>query len=164
MGTAPSKNFVDKINKKILSYEGIIGLHDLAVHNYGYKQSFASVHCEVPADQDILESHDIIDKIERDFHTEMNVDLVIHLDPVVTNDDRTNEAKEKIKLLINGISPLINFHDFRVVWGNISSKFIFDVVLPFEFEYSDEEVISLINEKIRLEFTNVSAVITIDHI
>ena len=91
LGTAPSNEMVDSIYKKILSYEGVSGLHDLTVHNYGFSRFFASVHCEVPADQDIMVSHDIIDNIERDFLKDLGIHLVIHLDPVVTDNERINE-------------------------------------------------------------------------
>jgi cation diffusion facilitator family transporter len=163
LGTAPTRAFVETIYKKILSYDGIIGLHDLTVHNYGYKQSFASVHCEVPADQDIIRSHDIIDNIERDFLNDMNVKLVIHLDPVVVNDERTNKAKEAIAASVYEFSPQISIHDFRAVWGITHSKFIFDVVLPFDFKYCDDEVIEIISKKVTLVNPEYSAVITVDH-
>ena len=114
LGTAPSKEMVDRIYRKIMSYDGIVGLHDLTVHNYGVDKYFASVHCEVSADQDILVGHDIIDNIERDFLEDLGIHLVIHLDPVITDDERINNLKSKVDSLIKEISPEISIHDFRV--------------------------------------------------
>jgi cation diffusion facilitator family transporter len=163
LGTAPTKELVDSIYKKILSYDNVIGLHDLVVHSYGVNQCFASVHCEVPAGQDIMVSHDIIDNIERDFLKDQGIHLVIHLDPIVTDDAKTNELKAVVKNLIERISPEISMHDFRVVWGLSHSNLIFDVVVPFDFRWSDDELIKLIEDGIYMIDTTYRLVITIDH-
>lgn len=163
LGTVPDGELVEKIHKKILSYDGIIGMHDLAVHSYGPDQYFASVHCEVPAEQDIMISHDIIDNIEKDFLKEWGIHMVIHLDPVVTNDERTNQLKAVVQKLIEGISPKISIHDFRVVWGVSHSNLIFDVVVPFGLEWSDDEIANLISNRIHEIDSKYNAVITIDH-
>ena len=162
LGEAPTKDLVNKITQKILSYDGILGVHDLAVHSYGEGKCFASVHCEVPADKDFMESHDLIDNIERDFLKEDKIHLVIHLDPVVTNDEKTNRLKDQVEELIKQISPSISMHDFRVVWGVSHSNLIFDVVVPYAYESSEEELISLITEKIQQLNKNYYPVITID--
>jgi len=163
LGMAPSKEFVDKIYKKILSYEGVIGLHDLTVHSYGEGKCFASVHCEVPAKQDIMKSHDIIDNIERDFLNQEGINLVIHLDPVITDDEKTNELKSTVEKMINQISSKLSIHDFRVVWGLSHSNLIFDIVVPFDFEMCDDELIQLVSDKVGELNPNYRAVITIDH-
>ena len=162
LGEAPTKDLVNKITQKILSYDGILGVHDLAVHSYGEGKCFASVHCEVPADKDFMESHDLIDNIERDFLKEDKIHLVIHLDPVVTNDEKTNRLKDQVEELIKQISPSISMHDFRVVWGVSHSNLIFDVVVPYAYESSEEELISLITEKIQQLNKSYYPVITID--
>jgi cation diffusion facilitator family transporter len=163
LGLAPTQELVDSIYQKILGYDHIIGLHDLTVHNYGVGKCFASVHCEVPAEQDIMVSHDIIDNIERDFLNDNGIHMVIHLDPVVTNDPKTNELKAKVNWMINQISSTISMHDFRVVWGVSHSNLIFDVVIPFGFQWSDSELVQLIEEQIREFDASYRAVITIDH-
>ncbi len=163
LGTAPSNEMVDSIYKKILSYEGISGLHDLTVHNYGFSRYFASVHCEVPADQDIMISHDIIDNIERDFLKDMGIHLVIHLDPVITDNERINELKQAVHILVRQVSPQINIHDFRVVNGVTHSNLIFDVVVPFDFKYDDDELIEIISKKTQEIDSNYRTVITVDH-
>ena len=163
LGTAPSHEMVDSIYKKILSYDGVSGLHDLTVHNYGVSRYFASVHCEVPADQDIMVSHDIIDNIERDFLKDMGIHLVIHLDPVITDNERVNELRQRVRELINDIAPGIDIHDFRVVDGATHSNLIFDVVVPFGFKYSDDELTDIISDKIMEIDSSYRAVITVDH-
>jgi cation diffusion facilitator family transporter len=163
LGTAPDNDMVDSIYKKIMSYEGITGLHDLTVHNYGHSRYFASVHCEVPAERDIMISHDIIDNIERDFLEDMGIHLVIHLDPVITDNERTNELKQAVYMLVRQVSPEINIHDFRVVNGVTHSKLIFDVVVPYGFKYGDEELIGIISKKIEEIDSNYRTVITVDH-
>ncbi len=163
LGTAPTKELVDSIYKKILGYEHIIGLHDLSVHSYGATKCFASVHCEVPAEQDIMLSHDIIDNIERDFLKEYGIHLVIHLDPVVTNDVRTNELKAKVEDMVADLPLDASMHDFRVVWGLSHSNLIFDVVVPFDADWSDEKLIAHIADEIKKLDASYHAVITVDH-
>jgi cation diffusion facilitator family transporter len=163
LGVAPTRELVDGIYRKILSYDHIIGLHDLAVHNYGVGKCFASVHCEVAAEQDIMVSHDIIDNIERDFLNEEGIHMVIHLDPVVTNDQRTNELKIQVRQLISQISPEIDMHDFRVVWGVSHSNLIFDIVVPFVFQWSDAQLVKLVTDRINSLDATYRSVITIDH-
>ena len=163
LGTAPTKEMVDTIYKKILSYDNIIGIHDLNIHSYGATKCFASVHCEVPAEQNILVSHGIIDHIERDFLKDLGIHLVIHLDPVVTNDGRTTGLKDDVESLIKKISPGIGMHDFRVVWGINYSNLIFDIVVPFDINRSDEDLKKTISEQIyRINYTYHSVII-VDH-
>ena len=112
----------------------------MTVHNYGEGKCFASVHCEVPAERDILISHDIIDNIERDFETELGIHLVIHLDPVVTEDERTNKLREQVRSLLRAVVPGASMHDFRVVWGVTHSNIVFDVAVPFSLQESDQQL------------------------
>lgn len=163
LGTAPSEELVDEIYEKIMSYDGILGIHDLHVHNYGPNRRFASVHCEVAAEQDIMVSHDIIDNIERDFLADNGIHLVIHLDPVVTSDERTNKLKEQVKTLIRNISPQIGMHDFRVVWGPTHSNLIFDVSVSFDFPMSDAQLTQRISEEVSKLDPNYYVVLTVDH-
>lgn len=163
LGLAPSEELVRSIYKKILSYEGIVGLHDLTVHNYGVSKRFASVHCEVSAKQDIMVSHDLIDNIERDFLKDMGIHMVIHLDPVIMDDEQTNELQEAVQKLLKEISDDIHMHDFRVVWGITHSNLIFDVVVPYKFQLGDEELSMLISDRILDLNPTYRSVITVDH-
>lgn len=163
LGTAPSEELVDHIYKKILSYDGIVSLHDLQVHSYGEGQIFATVHCEVPAEKDIMVSHDIVDNIERDFMKEEGINLVIHIDPIVTNDEKTNKLREKVLKTVHNISDQLSLHDFRVVWGVSHSNLIFDVVVPYDFQHSDEELIEIIDDKVKEIDPCYNCVVTIDY-
>lgn len=163
LGTAPSRELVDEIYRTIMGYDGILGIHDLNVHNYGPERCFASVHCEVPASQNILVSHDIIDTIEHDFLKEKGIHMVIHLDPIVTDDPRTNQLREKVEEILGGISPEITMHDFRVVWGTTHSNLIFDVCVPFGFFLNDRELADQITDAILQVDSGYHAVITVDH-
>lgn len=162
LGEAPNPELVAFLYKKIRSYPGIIGMHDLAVHNYGVGQCFATVHCEVPAEEDILKSHDIIDNIERDFLKDDNIHLVIHLDPVVTGDERTNVLHQKVLELVKLLYPQAAIHDFRVVWGITHSNVVFDVAVPFSLADPDEEIKRKISHEIHLLDQSYRVVLTID--
>lgn len=163
LGEAPSAQLVKDIYGTIKNYDGVLGAHDLAVHNYGPGRCFASVHCEVPAERDILVSHDIIDNIERDFLSKKGIHLVIHMDPIVTNDKRTNELKRQVTAVLQGLSPQISMHDFRVVWGPTHANLVFDVCVPYEFEMDDDVLKDKIAEAIRAINSHYFSVVTVDH-
>ena len=162
LGVAPDPDLVRSIYTKIMSYDGIIGLHDLAVHSYGVGRCFATVHCEVPAEEDILKSHDIIDNIERDFLLRENIHLVIHLDPVITGDERTNALREQVKELVHSLYPAASIHDFRVVWGVTHSNVVFDIAAPFSVEDPDEEIVRKVAHAIEKLDASYRTVITVD--
>ncbi len=166
LGTAPSREMVDSIAKRLLNYDGVLGFHDLVVHNYGPGRCFASVHVEVPAEQDILISHDIIDNIEFDFLRELDIHLVIHLDPIVTSDEELAELRREVEGILTVVAlecdvPL-SMHDFRIVRGHTHTNLLFDVVVPFECRLSDREIIERLEEKIRLLSSDYHAVIICD--
>ena len=162
LGTAPDAALVRTIYEKILAYPGIFGIHDLTVHNYGEGKCFASVHCEVPAEEDILVSHDIIDNIERDFQRDMGIQLVIHLHPVVTGDERTNKLREQVGSLLHVVYPQAAMHDFRVVWGVTHSNVVFDVAVPFSLADSDDQVKERIAQAVSTLDPTYRAVVTVD--
>ncbi len=162
LGTAPPPELVQSIYEKIMSYEGIIGLHDLTVHSYGAGRCFASVHCEVPAEEDILKSHDIIDNIERDFLKNDNIHLVIHLDPIVTGDPRTLSLREQVLDKVGALYPEASIHDFRVVWGVTHSNVVFDVAAPFSLQDTDQQIRDSISRAVQELDSSYRAVITVD--
>lgn len=163
LGVAPSKEMVDEIYHRIMAYPGVLGMHDLTVHNYGAGNIFASVHCEVDARADIMKSHDMIDNIEKDFHSEMGIQLVIHMDPIVTNDERTNRLKERVKDALHLLSPEITMHDFRVVWGTTHSNVLFDICVPFGFSTKDDILHDQVVKMVEGLDPKYRAVITVDH-
>lgn len=140
LGTVPEYEFVKTVENKIMSYDGILGIHDLMVHNYGPDKVYASVHAEVSASENVLVSHDIIDNIERDFLSELGVNLVIHLDPIVTDDENVTALKNGLERIINAVEPCLSFHDFRVVFGHTHTNLIFDLVVPYSFRLSDAQL------------------------
>lgn len=149
LGEAPKEELVRLIETEIPKYPSVIGLHDLVVHNYGESKCFATVHVEVPANQDITVSHDIIDNIENDFYKKHKIQLVIHLDPVETQNEEVNNLKEEIKTKITEFSSELSIHDFRVVFGDTHNNVIFDVVVPIDFSLKDEEVKEKVNEIVK---------------
>ncbi|MBE6885756.1 MAG: cation transporter [Oscillospiraceae bacterium] len=162
LGAAPSGELVSQLEQKILSYEGVIGLHDLTVHDYGPERCFASVHVEVPAAQDILESHDIIDQIEMDCKKEMGLNLVIHLDPVITDNEEVTRLKNMTAEIVAGISHQLSIHDFRVVFGQTHTNLVFDVCVPHRFALTDKELSGLIGAGLKSRDPLLFAVITFD--
>ena len=162
IGKAPDPETVKNIRDRILSHEGIVGMHDLQVHNYGPGRLFASVHAEVPAEEDILTSHDIIDNVERQIMEEMGVHLVIHMDPVITGDPELDRLREKTLSVIRKIDPKIGIHDFRAVFGTTHTNLLFDVLVPMEFAMTDKDLSDLIQSRMRQQ-GNYFCVITVDH-
>ncbi len=163
LGTAPDYEFVKTLENKIMQYDGVIGIHDMMVHNYGPDKIFASVHAEVPANEDVLVSHDIIDNIERDIYKLYNVNLVIHMDPVVTDDESTNNARLKVTEIVNELSTELSLHDFRVVPGQTHTNIVFDVVVPYKFEYSDDDIKIIIEDRVKAVLgENYYCIISID--
>ncbi|MGD9569241.1 MAG: cation diffusion facilitator family transporter [Sedimentibacter sp.] len=162
LGEMPDSDFIDMIEHKVLSYEGIINIHDLVVHNYGPNRYFATVHAEVDAKEDILKSHDMIDNIERDFARDLNINLVIHLDPIITNDNEINQLRCTTGKIIKEIDDKLSMHDFRVVKGETHTNLIFDVVVPVGYEVKSSELVKTIEKEIQLKNENYYAVVTVD--
>lgn len=162
LGEMPAPDFIDKIEKKILSYEGIINIHDLVVHNYGPNRYFATVHAEVDAKEDILKSHDMIDNIERGFARDLDINLVIHLDPIITSDNEINQLRCMTGKIVKSIDDKLSMHDFRVVRGETHTNLIFDVVIPVGYEIKSNELIEKIEKAVKEENKDYYAVVTID--
>ncbi|MEI3574406.1 MAG: cation diffusion facilitator family transporter [Oscillospiraceae bacterium] len=162
LGQAPEGELVQTITEKMLSYPGIIGMHDLAVHNYGVGRCFASAHCEVDAQNDILVSHDLIDNIERDFSRDLGIHMVIHLDPVIVGDARTDALHRKVQSLVTALYPTVTIHDFRVIWGVTHSNIVFDAAVPFAVKDSDAVITQKLEAEIQKLDPDYRTVVTID--
>lgn len=137
LGRAPSEDLTQRVEEKILSYEGILGTHDLMVHDYGPGQCFASVHVEMSAEMNVMRSHDIIDTIERDFHEQDHIHLVIHYDPIETGSEAVGTMRQWVTERVHAVSPLLSIHDFRMVKGELHTNLIFDVAAPSSYESTD---------------------------
>lgn len=162
LGTAPSEELTGTIQRKITSYDGVEGIHDLIVHNYGPKRCFASVHLEVNAKQNIVVSHDIADNIEKDFKRDMDIDLVVHLDPLITDDETLNSARLMVAEILLEIDKSLTHHDFRMVKCATHSNLIFDVVVPAEFSVPDDELIDMIVSAVHSKNRTYECIITVD--
>lgn len=164
LGEAIDPNVYDEITRFVESYEGIVGSHDLIVHNYGPNRSMASIHAEVPNDVSIEISHEIIDKIERDAMEKMGIFLVIHMDPVETKDAFVTELRGVAVAILNEIDPRLSLHDFRMVQGKKRINLIFDLVVPRGYSKKEQEdVVSQIFEKMKAYDERCCCVITTEH-
>ena len=139
IGQGADPDLYRRITKEVKAYDGIVGTHDLIVHNYGPGRSIASIHAEVPRDVNIEVSHEIIDKIEREVGAKLNILLVIHMDPVETHDAEVLAMKEKLSCIIAALDPELAFHDFRVVKGQERINLIFDLEIPFSYGQKESE-------------------------
>ena len=162
LGEMPDGEFISSIENKIISYDGIVNIHDLVVHNYGPNRYFATVHAEVNAKEDILKSHDLIDNIERDFARELNINLVIHLDPIITDDEEINELRGMTDKIVKSIDERLTMHDFRVVKGETHTNLIFDVVVPVDYDIKSSKLVNLIEKEVQNKNETYFAVVTVD--
>ncbi len=166
LGKAPDRDLTASIVKKVRSYDGVLGIHDLVVHSYGEGRTFASVHVEVDADGDIMVSHDLCDNIENDFRKEMNIELVIHMDPVQHSDPKVIALRGEISDILSHISAELgspaSMHDFRAVFGITHSNLIFDVAITDDFPLTDRELCSRLDSEIKKLSPIYNTVITVD--
>ncbi len=151
LGSVPSEEQINKIKSEILKYDGVEGIHDLMIHNYGAGKDFVTVHVEVSSDMNIVVAHDLADSIERHFMKDLNLNLTVHIDPIDIKDENTRILHDKIKNILNKFDNEISFHDFRVVESSDSRKIIFDIVVPFEIEYSKDELVKILQEGLKNE-------------
>lgn len=163
IGQRVPSELYQKITDMVESYEGIVGAHDLIVHNYGPNRSMATIHAEVPNDVSIEASHEIIDRIERDAKKELNILLVIHMDPVEMRDEEVLELRDKTSHIVHALDPKLHFHDFRVLKENEQKNLIFDLVVPDSYTEKDanrvmHQLIALLHEMEK----NVDCIITLD--
>lgn len=162
LGQAPEPEFVKQINDIVMAHDGVIGIHDLIVHNYGPGRVLISLHAEVPADGDILTMHDMIDLIEHELRDSLHCNAVIHMDPVCINDEETNTLKKLVMGYLAEIDTAISIHDFRIVKGPTHTNIIFDVAVPYNFRIADAELTQMITDKIKAENSDYFAVIEVD--
>ena len=162
LGKKPDPELVNHIRDKILGYDEVLGIHDLMVHDYGPGQQFASVHVEVPADQNVLDCHDMIDNIEKDFLEQDHLLLTIHYDPIVTNDPKVNQLKGILLMAAQEIDGRITIHDLRIVPGVSHTNVVFDCVLPDQPQMDEEEIRTRLTQAVQKEFPTYRCVITLE--
>ncbi|MBR4003470.1 MAG: cation transporter [Clostridia bacterium] len=164
LGEMPDKEFVQSLKDKILSYDGVLGIHDFLIHSYGANNYFVNVHVEVSSKVDVMISHDVIDNIERDFREQLGITLSIHLDPIETDNEQVNFNKKKVDVILKNIDESLSFHDFRMVFGETHINILFDVVIPFGSKITLDIVKKELEEKYKDEKIKHFFVLGLDRI
>ena len=149
LGTPPTHEFVQRIRDLVMAHPGIIGIHDLIVHDYGPGRVMISLHAEVPATENVLDIHDEIDNVEKELQEKLGCEAVIHMDPIVPDDGVTAETRQRVAALVRCIDDEISIHDFRMVSGATHTNLIFDAVVPFGFRLTDAQVAEKIKTAVR---------------
>ena len=162
LGEAPDPELVVQIESLVLSHKDIMGVHDLVVHDYGPGRLMITLHAEVPANADMIATHDVIDNIECDLSDQLGCHAVIHMDPVETDNIAVMSAREQVALLVCELDPALSIHDFRMVSGPTHVNIIFDVVSPFSFRLTDEQLKSQLREMIKKAYPTYKPIITVD--
>ena len=162
LGQPPTKEFVEEIERIVLNHEGVIGVHDLVVHDYGPGRRMISLHAEVPADGDMIQLHDAVDNLEKLLRKECGCETVIHMDPVETDNQETNRLRAETEAILRELDERLTLHDFRVVTGPTHTNLVFDVVVPFGFAMADDVVRKEVSDRIHALEGNCFAVIDVD--
>ncbi len=149
LGQPPEDEFVEEIQQIVMAHEGICGIHDLIVHDYGPGRQMISLHAEVSAEGDISEIHDLIDNIENELRMRLGCEATIHMDPIITTDEHIRELKETVVSIVKEIDEILSMHDFRVVSGPTHTNLIFDVIVPFKFHMTDDTLMSTIQTMVK---------------
>ncbi|MCI9413776.1 MAG: cation transporter [Clostridiales bacterium] len=162
LGQAPDKEMVEDIKKTVLENEGIVGVHDLMVHNYGPGRMVISLHAEVPCREDMMRSHDLIDRVEKELMQKFHAMTCIHMDPVDTEDERVQHLHVLVEEVLRDIDPTLSLHDFRVVFGETHTNLIFDVVIPYDFKET-QNLCSDIQRRVWERDETLFTVATVEH-
>ena len=162
LGQAPDPEFVKEIKELVMQHEEVLGIHDMAVHDYGPGRVMVSLHAEVSGDGNIYELHDLIDRIERELKEKLHCETVIHMDPIDVGNVKTVEMKEEMVKLVKAIDERLTIHDFRMVTGTTHHNMIFDVFIPADFKLSQEELKDIIQKKVWEKWPDYYVVIDVD--
>lgn len=162
LGQAPDPEFVKEIKELVMQHEEVLGIHDMAVHDYGPGRVMVSLHAEVSGDGNIYELHDLIDRIERELKEKLHCETVIHMDPIDVGNEKTVEMKEEMVKLVKAVDERLTIHDFRMVTGTTHHNMIFDVVIPADFKLSQEELKDIIQKKVWEKWPDYYVVIDVD--
>ena len=165
LGTPASRELVNEISSKVLNGEGITGVHDLIVHDYGPGRVMASIHAEVPDDSDIVAVHEVIDAVEKRIEAEMGIHMVIHMDPVSVNCERSDKIKGQVVSAVADTNSEYSIHDFRIVDGENKINLIFDMVVPYGISDAQlESDIQSIKQRLLQSDERYNCVIQIDNV
>ncbi len=161
LGTPPDPEVTKTIRSTVMEAEGVVGVHDLIVHDYGPGRVLASVHAEVPDDCNVVEIHEVIDALEHKINDELGIHIVIHMDPISVDCEQTNQTKLAVQKIIKDIDERMNIHDFRMVDGNQSINLIFDIEVPADFDELDS-LGKTIDQRLKELDRRFNAVVNID--
>lgn len=163
LGEAPEPEFIAEITEKTMRYEGIIGIHDMIVHNYGPGRCVVSLHAEIPANMDIMKAHDIIDIAEQEISEELSIHMVIHMDPISIDDELVQKTQQQALNVVSELYEGLTIHDFRIVGGDGHKNLIFDLVVPYEYDEKKAKDLSKeVAQAIKTKYPDYNAVIYID--
>lgn len=162
LGQAPDKSVVDRLDARIMGHPEVLGMHDLMVHSYGENRIFATAHVEIDARTDLLTAHTVADQIEQEVLAESGIHLVIHVDPVVNDDERITRLREDVKEILSGISPKLGYHDLRTHKNGNEIRLSFDLTVPVDFVLPDEELLSLLRREISEKYPEMISCIRVD--
>ena len=163
LGKAPDPELVKSIEELMLKEKWIYGVHDLIIHDYGPGRIIASAHAEVPCDADILEVHEVIDRVEKEINSKLKIVMCIHMDPIAVNDENINRYKKIISEVIEEYDKDFKFHDFRIVEGKNQTNVIFDLVIPHKYEKTNDVILKELRAKVKEKKKEINLVVTIEH-
>lgn len=163
LGQAPDPMLVKEIESLVMAHDTVVGIHDLVVHDYGPGRCIISLHAEVPADEQVLELHDVIDNIEEELAQKLHCEAVIHMDPVVVGDPTVTALHQQVAALVKTIDPRITIHDFRMVPGQTHTNLIFDAVIPFDKRLTRQQVADRIRQMVSEMEGDYRAVVKVEN-
>ena len=163
LGQAPDPMLVKEIESLVMAHDTVVGIHDLVVHDYGPGRCIISLHAEVPADEQVLELHDVIDNIEEELAQKLHCEAVIHMDPVVVGDPTVTALHQQVAALVKTIDPRISIHDFRMVPGQTHTNLIFDAVIPFDERLTRQQVADRIRQMVSEMEGDYRAVVKVEN-
>ncbi len=162
LGQPPKKEFIEQIENLVTAHAEVLGIHDLIVHDYGPGRVMVSLHAEVDSRGDLMEMHDMIDNIEKELATECHCEAVIHMDPILVDDPLTDSLHTQVNEILQKLDESLKLHDFRVVTGPTHTNIIFDILLPYEYKMTDNQVVDYLSKEIHHINANYYAVIQVD--
>lgn len=162
IGGTPDKELIDNVINEINKEENILGVHDVLYHSYGLGKVYMSLHAEMDSTFSLIKAHDLIDGLEKKLNKMYNIELVIHIDPVLLNDELLQRINSKLKAIIKNISDKLSYHELKIVNKKKQTNICFDLQVPYDFEISNKEIYDNINKELKLIDENYRASITFD--
>lgn len=163
IGERPNKELIKNIKVEVLSNPQVLGIHDMIFHEYGVSKIFLSMHVELDANMGFLSAHELIDELELQIHNKYHVEIVMHMDPIEKDNEELNKQEEILTNVLSSIDKDIKFHDFRMVNGTNKINYIFDIVIPFNYKYTEKEIKNIIKTKLQEINPKIDVIINVDY-